>query len=52
MIKLALNGYGSVAMTVFALGHCYDTSLVRDRDLDQAKFLLKKVARRSWRSNW
>ncbi len=44
MIQLALSGYGSVGNDVFSpWDHCYDRSLVRDRDLDQAKFLLKKA---------
>jgi peptide/nickel transport system substrate-binding protein len=43
MIQVALEGYGSVGNDVFSQwDHCYDTSLVRDRDLDRAKYLLRK----------
>ncbi|MBY5854985.1 ABC transporter substrate-binding protein [Rhizobium ruizarguesonis] len=44
MIKIALSGYGEVGNDVFSRWDpLYDTSLQRHRDLDQAKFLLKKA---------
>ena len=44
MINLSLSGYGQVANDVFSpWDPCYDSSLKRGRDLDQAKFLLKKA---------
>lgn len=44
MIKIALSGYGEVGNDVASRWDpFYDTSLKRDRDVDQAKFLLKKA---------
>ena len=44
IINLSLSGYGQVANDVFApWDPCYDSSLKRGRDLEQAKFLLKKA---------
>lgn len=44
MIKIALSGYGEVGNDVFSRWDpLYDTSLKRERDVDQAKFLLKKA---------
>jgi peptide/nickel transport system substrate-binding protein len=44
MINLAFGGLAEVAHDVFARwDHCYDTSLHRERDIDKAKFLLKKA---------
>lgn len=44
MIQLALSGYGAVGNDVFSpWDPCYDASLKRERDLDQAKFLLRKA---------
>jgi peptide/nickel transport system substrate-binding protein len=44
MINLSLSGYGQVANDVFSpWDPCFDPTLKRGRDLDQAKFLLKKA---------
>jgi len=44
MIDLSLSGLGQVANDVFApWDPCYDSTLKRERDLDRAKFLLKKA---------
>ena len=44
LIDQALNGYGIVGNDVFSRWDpSYDESLVRHRDVDQAKFLLKKA---------
>lgn len=44
MINLSLSGYGQVANDVFSpWDPCYDPSLTRVRDLDKARFLLKKA---------
>jgi len=44
MINLSLSGYGKVANDVFSpWDHCYDSALTRGRDIDKAKFLLKKA---------
>ncbi|ESX84367.1 MULTISPECIES: ABC transporter substrate-binding protein [unclassified Mesorhizobium] len=44
MIDIALSGYGEVGNDVFSRWDpFYDTSLQRTRDVDQAKFLLKKA---------
>jgi len=44
LINLSLSGYGQVGNDVFSpWDPCYDSSLKRGRDLDQAKFLLKKA---------
>lgn len=44
MIDVSLSGYGQVGNDVFGLyDKCRNTSLVRERDIDQAKFLLKKA---------
>jgi len=44
MIDLSLSGLGHVANDVFApWDPCYDATLERERDLDRAKFLLKKA---------
>ena len=38
------SGYGKVAADVFSLHDpCYDASLHRERDIEQAKFVLKKA---------
>jgi peptide/nickel transport system substrate-binding protein len=44
LVDLSLSGYGAVANDVFSpWDHCFDSSLTRGRDLDQAKHLLKKA---------
>lgn len=44
LIDIALNGNGKVAADVFSpYDRCYDASLHRERDIDRAKFLLKKA---------
>jgi len=44
MIDVSLSGFGEVANDVFGLyDKCRNSNLVRERDLDQAKFLLKKA---------
>jgi len=44
MIKVGLNGLGIAAADVFApWDPLFDTSLRRERDVDQAKFLLRKA---------
>jgi peptide/nickel transport system substrate-binding protein len=44
MINVALGGYGVPGADVFAPNDpCYDKSLHRERDLDRAKFLLRKA---------
>ncbi|MGH6881324.1 ABC transporter substrate-binding protein [Hypericibacter sp.] len=46
MINLALSGYGAIGNDVFSQWDpCYDKSLLRDQDIDQAKFLLKKAGK-------
>jgi peptide/nickel transport system substrate-binding protein len=48
LINLSLSGYGQVANDVFSpWDPCYDSALKRGRDLDQAKFLLKKAGHES-----
>jgi peptide/nickel transport system substrate-binding protein len=43
-VNLAFSGFGTQANDLFSVGDPdFDTSLVRHRDLDQAKFLLKKA---------
>lgn len=44
LINLALSGYGEIGNDVFSpWDPCYDKSLQRVRDVEQAKFLLKKA---------
>jgi peptide/nickel transport system substrate-binding protein len=46
LVNIALSGLGKVGNDVFGQWDpSYDKSLVRERDLDQAKFLLKKAGR-------
>ncbi len=45
-IDLVLDGFGAVGNDVFSpYDSCYDHSLKRSQDIDQAKFLLKKAGR-------
>lgn len=44
VIDLALSGYGQIGSDVFSpWDACYDGSFRRERDVEQAKFLLKKA---------
>ena len=48
MINLALSGHGTIGNDVFAWWDpAYDGSLVRERDVDKAKYLLKKAGQES-----
>jgi peptide/nickel transport system substrate-binding protein len=46
IINIAFGGYGEVAHDLFSPADpCFDASLLRHRDIDKAKFLLKKAGK-------